>query len=218
MRPTRSSRSRSRALCQRSSGSFARHVLTMRSSAAGRAAARCDTRGGSSFRIAPIRLARVLPSNAGAPVSISYSTAPNAKMSVRASASCPSSCSGAMYWNVPRIVPCAVRFGGVVGSIDRPLAATTGAALFARPKSSSLAPALVSMMLPASGRDGRCPRDAPCRARRRSRSRSSAPRASGSGPARRAASASVSPSRYSITRKSTPPRSWPTSYSVQMCG
>ena len=26
-------------------------------------------------------------------------------MSVRASASLPSSCSGAMYWNVPRIVP-----------------------------------------------------------------------------------------------------------------
>ena len=29
-------------------------------------------------------------------------------MSVRASASCPSSCSGDMYWNVPRIVPSVV--------------------------------------------------------------------------------------------------------------
>ena len=46
-----------------------------------------------------------------------------------------------MYWKVPRIVPCAVRFGGVVGSIER-LPATAGAPVFARPKSSSFAPAL----------------------------------------------------------------------------
>src|SRR5262249_51434432 len=37
------------------------------------------------------------------------------------------------------MVPCAVGFGGVVGNIDRPLVATTGAALFARPKSRSFA-------------------------------------------------------------------------------
>ena len=36
-------------------------------------------------------------------------------------------------------MPCAVRFGGVVGNIDSPLVATTGAALFASPKSSSFA-------------------------------------------------------------------------------
>src|SRR5476649_600685 len=59
-------------------------------------------------------------------------------MSVRASASRPSSCSGAMYWNVPRIVPCAVRLGGVVGSIDNPPPATTPRA-DARPKSRSFA-------------------------------------------------------------------------------
>jgi hypothetical protein len=35
----------------------------------------------------------------GVPVSISNNSAPNAKISVRASASKPSICSGAMYWN-----------------------------------------------------------------------------------------------------------------------
>ena len=53
-----------------------------------------------------------------------------------------------MYWNVPRMVPCAVRFCGVVGSIDSPVPAAAGALAFARPKSSSFAPAFVSMMLP----------------------------------------------------------------------
>jgi hypothetical protein len=70
--------------------------------------------GGSSFRIAPSRPAWLLPTKAFRPVAISYTTAPNAKMSLRASASCPSIYSGAMYWNVPRIVPWAVMLGGVV--------------------------------------------------------------------------------------------------------
>ena len=42
---------------------------------------------GVSFRMAPIRLAWLFPSNAFLPVIISYSTTPKAKMSVRASAS-----------------------------------------------------------------------------------------------------------------------------------
>ena len=53
-----------------------------------------------------------------------------------------------MYWNVPRMVPCAViAAGGVVGSIDTPALATTGDD-FARPKSNNFAPVFVSMMLP----------------------------------------------------------------------
>ena len=63
------------------------------------------------------------PSKALRPVSISYSTAPKAKMSVRASASLPSSCSGAMYCSVPRIVPCA---SGAAGNVGRGLAAHDG--------------------------------------------------------------------------------------------
>ena len=84
-----------------------------------------------------------------APVSISNSMQPNANRSVRASASMPSICSGAMYQNVPRMLPAAViAAGGVVGTIDRPLTATTGTLVFARPKSSSLAPDFVSITLP----------------------------------------------------------------------
>ena len=49
-----------------------------------------------------------------------------------------------MYWHVPRIVPSAVSAGGSIDSVFA-AAATAGAALFARPKSSSFAPACVSM-------------------------------------------------------------------------
>jgi hypothetical protein len=56
----------------------------MRSSAAGATGWTRDTAGGWSLRIAPSRLAWVWPSNAVRPVSISNSSAPNAKMSVRA--------------------------------------------------------------------------------------------------------------------------------------
>ena len=132
------SRNKSRADCQRSSGSLSRQVLTIWSRAAGATCCTCEIAGGSSFRIAPSRLARLFPSNAFRPVTISKNTAPNAKISVRGSASSPSICSGAMYRNVPRIVPCAVTFAGVVGAIE-PETATTGAVVFARPKSRSLA-------------------------------------------------------------------------------
>ena len=53
-----------------------------------------------------------------------------------------------MYWNVPSTVPFSVRWAGVVGNIDSPAPPTTGPRLLASPKSSSLAPLLVSMMLP----------------------------------------------------------------------
>jgi hypothetical protein len=68
-------------------------------------------------------------------------------MSLRASASLPSTCSGAMYCTVPRIVPCAVP-GGVVAIRVRPdieIGPAGFARSFARPKSSSFAPVFVSM-------------------------------------------------------------------------
>ena len=46
--------------------------------------------------IAAMREAVLSPRNARRPVAISYITAPKAKMSLRASAGLPSSCSGAM--------------------------------------------------------------------------------------------------------------------------
>ena len=70
-RAQRNSRIKSRTVCHRSSGSFARHVATTRSSARGAAGCAVDTGGGSSFRIAPSSAPRVLPSNAFRPVSIS---------------------------------------------------------------------------------------------------------------------------------------------------
>jgi len=110
--------------------------------------------GGSALTIAAMRLVRELASNARFPVAISYSTAPNAKMSVRASASNPSSCSGAMYWNVPKIVPscvsgfcCVARLvAAVMPSVTElvPLLASS----LARPKSSNFTPDFVSMMFP----------------------------------------------------------------------
>ena len=112
-----SSRARSPALCHRSSGSLARHVATTRSIAGGVSGCSAETGAGAADMIAALTLAWLVPSNAFLPVSISYSTAPNAKMSVRASASRPSSCSGAMYWHVPRTVPGAVKLGGDVVSL-----------------------------------------------------------------------------------------------------
>ncbi len=70
-------------------------------------------------------------------------------MSVRASAGCPSSCSGAMYWNVPTIVPCSVSGLASVWSDD--CAGTTAdpsPGRAARPKSRSLTPPRVSITLP----------------------------------------------------------------------
>ena len=107
--------------------------------------------GGSLDMIAVISDAWLAPEKAFFPVAISYSTAPRAKMSVRPSASLPSSCSGAMYWNVPRIVPACVRFvPACVWRIEteEELPAGETAASFARPKSTSLTPDFVSMMLP----------------------------------------------------------------------
>ncbi len=56
-----------------------------------------------------------------------------ANMSDLTSASFPSSCSGAMYWNVPRIVPSCVRFlPACVGRTERLELEETGCTAFAR--------------------------------------------------------------------------------------
>src|SRR5215470_8233621 len=99
-----------------------------------------------------------LPANGRLPVAISYSIDPKAKMSLRASASLPPNCSGAMYCTVPTnapevvsgdcglgedIVMAAENEGAEVPDVDA--LATTG---LARPKSSSFAPVFVSITLP----------------------------------------------------------------------
>ena len=148
--------------------------------------------------------------------------APNAKMSVRASASalrsarapCTAACRGS----------CPARSGSAASSAasTAPLRrdGRRGALRQAEVEQLRDAGAFVSMMLPASDRDGRCPRGAPCRARRRSRPRCVRACVGSAAPAAAAGrrSASVSPSRYSSTRKSTPSLDARRRSSVQMCG
>ncbi len=67
----RSSLATSWALCQRSSGSFSRHLFTTWSSAAGITGWTDEIGGGCEARIAAIRLVFDLPSKARRPVAIS---------------------------------------------------------------------------------------------------------------------------------------------------
>ncbi len=128
----------------------------------------------------------LVPEKAFLPVAISYSRAPKAKRSLRASASLPSSCSGAMYWNVPRTVPRSVSGWLACISVARretPDETSRPAAWnFARPKSSSFTPDFVSMTLP--GFRSRC--TIPCRCALSSASAISIPKrrscSAGSGP------------------------------------
>src|SRR4029450_3119062 len=56
---------------------------------------------GSRLRMPSQMRPAVFPENGCAPVAISYSTTPNEKRSVRASTSCPRTCSGDIYDSVP---------------------------------------------------------------------------------------------------------------------
>ena len=128
-------------------------------------------------------------------------------MSLRASASLPSSCSGAMYWNVPRIVPRSVSGWlaciSVAQDATRPRSGRAPAIAGTSPGRSPAAsrPPSSASRCRASGPGARSPAGAPCRARRRSRSRSAAAARSAAAPSP-SRSASVSPSRYSMTRYS----------------
>src|SRR5579863_2244015 len=136
---------------KRSSGSLARQVCTTRSSAGGEAGCTVEMAGGFLSSTAAITLAVFLPSNARLPVAISYNTAPSAKISLRVSASLPSTCSGAMYWNVPSTVPRAV--SGSVGAgpddvmVKLEAESPPTATFFAKPKSINFAPLLVNITL-----------------------------------------------------------------------
>jgi hypothetical protein len=131
----------SRVDCQRSSGSFSRHFRMTWSSKGGVRGIVAEIGSGWEETMAAIKLVFDLPVNALFPVAISYKIAPSAKMSVLASASRPSSCSGAMYRKVPRIVPSAVSCRTSVGMLVRPLMMPAPSdAVRANPKSRSFAP------------------------------------------------------------------------------
>ena len=68
----------------------------IRPSSAGASVPLADTSGAGAARIAASVSAAVGLANACRPVTISYSTAPSAKMSERASTPAPCTCSGAM--------------------------------------------------------------------------------------------------------------------------
>ena len=141
----RSSIPKSQALCQRASGSLIRHVLTTCSSASEEPTGQTVENTIRSFsRIGVVRQSAVMRSKAWRPEIISYNTAPKLKMSDRASASRPASCSGDMSWTVPRTMPAAVS-----GSCAIWVAVCCVAAppILANPKSSSFAPELVKMTL-----------------------------------------------------------------------
>ena len=61
----------------------------------------------------------VSPENTLRPVSISYSTQPNAQMSARLSTALPRACSGLMEDAVPRITPAFVLPIPTVGEWDK---------------------------------------------------------------------------------------------------
>src|SRR6516162_11244087 len=103
-----SSLARSLALCHLSSGILARHFFTAWSRAGGVMGLMLVIGEGSFSRIVEATLSWLFPSNAVLPLTISYSTAPSEKISLRPSNSFPSICSGDMYWKVPTIVPSSV--------------------------------------------------------------------------------------------------------------
>ena len=92
---------------------------------------------GSLFSTAPRMSCTSSPSNAARPVSISYSTHPNAKMSVRLSTVRPFACSGDMYAAVPRITPAFVAAMLSVGDCERLAFDGSVSNAFASPKSST---------------------------------------------------------------------------------
>ena len=88
------------------------------------------------------------PENARRPTNVSYSTAPNAQMSVRLSTLFPLACSGLMYATEPRMMPPCVSDSVAVGASEGSFAADAASTSFAKPKSSTLtSPAGVTIIL-----------------------------------------------------------------------
>ena len=186
-------------------GSFRKHrrrsVTIDRGNAAGNA-----VQSGSSRRIAASVSDASSRANAGAPVSISYSTQPNIQMSARGSSRCPRVCSGLMYATVPRIV-CS-RVVPIVAALDaRTSVDGSSPPAVARPKSSTFTtPSGVILML--AGLRSLWTMPLSCAASSASAICRAMARLSGTGIGPSAMRwASVGPSTSSSTRARTPPLS-----------
>ena len=201
-----SSVARASALGWRSSGRFESARRTARSRAA--TAGDPESTGGCSCSTAWVTSNSVRPSKALRPASISNSSAPAAKTSLRASRGSPRSCSGAMYCGVPTSAPAWVSSVAVA-----PPAAATGRA---RPKSSSVTPAGVRNTF--EGLRSRCTSPRACRACSAASTPSIRGTASATGRAPRARrTESASPSSSSMASQASPPSS-PTSKIWQTLG
>ena len=132
-------------MCHRSAGSFARHVATTCSSSGGVDGSIVARGGGFWVAIADMTSTRLLPSKTFLPVTISCMITPSANRSLRASASAPSSCSGAMYCSVPATIP---------GALNSRLAGVLFCTSLASPKSRSFA--LLGVSITLEGFRSRC--------------------------------------------------------------
>src|ERR1035437_1592267 len=134
-------------LCQRSLGSL-RSASVMISTTSGGTSGTSSAIGlTSSRRIAVSVVIVESPWNAFVPVSISYITTPNEKMSLRASTFLPCACSGDMYATVPRIEPSMV--SGAPPMVCVSSVSSVATLIFARPKSRIFtSPESVTITLP----------------------------------------------------------------------
>src|SRR5215469_13075215 len=112
--------------CRRCLGSLIKHRCTNSRILCGVFSGSCESSGSPRTTAASLSVI-VSPSNAGIPVSISYSTQPNAQMSARRSTDLPLACSGDMYPAVPSNTPAAVAATLMVGEVvDVSLRAISG--------------------------------------------------------------------------------------------
>ena len=121
--------SRSRCL-----GSFCRQRCNSTRTRSGVAAGSSVQSGSARSTVASVSVTDS-PRNAIWPVSISYSTHPNAQMSARRSTGLPFACSGDMYAAVPSRTPACVAIRLIVGEVKMSIDAASPSIAFAKPKS-----------------------------------------------------------------------------------
>jgi len=175
------------------------------------------SRGGTGISVRCLdRMAiSVGASNGSRPVTISYSIAPSAYTSVRASTVSPRICSGAMYCGVPirspaRVIGIAVTSPCSSRSLAMPKSSTRTTSVW-RPRWTSIT---------LSGLRSRCtmPREWASASDAHSCSQMASARPGTRAPSRVSTSRSETPSRYSIAMNRHPSASWPKSNSVTVFG
>ena len=114
-------------------GSFCKQRCKRTRTRIGVAAGSCDQSGSSLITAASVSVTDS-PRNAILPVSISYSTQPNAQMSARRSTALPFACSGDMYAAVPSRTPACVAIRLTVGELAMSMEDASPSSAFAKPE------------------------------------------------------------------------------------